>query len=115
MIYIIAGSRNFKDKETFFFSMLDHRATVSKVVSGCALGPDTWGEEWAEMEGIEVIRMPANWTDHGKSAGPIRNAEMADIADVLIAFWDGESRGTADMIKKALNKGLEVHVYRDSK
>ena len=55
---------------------------------------------------------PADWDKHGKAAGPIRNAEMAEVADALIAFWDGQSRGTANMISLAKSKGLSVAVVR---
>lgn len=53
---------------------------------------------------------PADWNKHGKAAGPILNAEMAEVADALIAFWDGKSRGTANMIQLAKDKGLKVAI-----
>ena len=55
---------------------------------------------------------PADWERHGKAAGPIRNAEMADVSDALIAFWDGQSCGTKSMIELAKRKGLQVAVVR---
>lgn len=58
------------------------------------------------------MEFPADWNAHGKAAGPIRNQQMAQEADVLIAFWDGKSRGTKDMIEKATRAGLDMHVYR---
>ncbi len=51
------------------------------------------------------------WDIHGKSAGHIRNAEMADYADALIAFWDGKSRGTANMIENARKRGLKIKIF----
>ena len=42
---------------------------------------------------------PAQWERYGKRAGPIRNAAMAKYADYGVALWDGESRGTAHMIR----------------
>lgn len=54
--------------------------------------------------------MPADWDGKGKAAGYIRNAEMADYADALIAFWDDESRGTGNMIALAQDKGLKVRI-----
>jgi hypothetical protein len=61
---------------------------------------------------LKHMLFKADWDKHGKAAGPIRNQQMAQEADGLIAFWDGKSRGTKDMIQKALNYGLETHVYR---
>jgi hypothetical protein len=52
----------------------------------------------------------ADFKTYGKAGGPIRNREMAEEADALIAFWDGQSRGTKDMIEVAKKKGLKVRV-----
>ena len=53
---------------------------------------------------------PADWKKYGKSAGYVRNSEMAEVAESLIAFWDGKSRGTKNMIDIAKNKGLKVRI-----
>jgi hypothetical protein len=52
-----------------------------------------------------------DWESFGKAAGPIRNEEMADNAEALLAIWDGSSRGTISMIELARKKGLRVFVY----
>ena len=52
---------------------------------------------------------------HGRAAGPIRNKEMANNADALIAFWDGQSRGTRSMINLARKMGLQVAICRYDK
>jgi hypothetical protein len=59
-----------------------------------------------------VLPVPADWSTHGRSAGPIRNRKMAGMADALIAVWDGKSRGTKNMIETAQGMDLRVHVYR---
>jgi len=98
---IIAGSRglSISDEEISdaVFTMGIH---VTEVVSGLAPGPDSDGKRWAERWGIPVTEFPANWKKYGKAAGPLRNKQMADYGDYLLAFWDGESRGTADMIQR---------------
>lgn len=77
----------------------EEREQIQELVSGdcSSISPDQFGESWAEKRGIAVKRFPADWNKHGKAAGPIRNAQMADYADTCVAFWDGESRGTKDM------------------
>ena len=55
---------------------------------------------------------PANWKAHGRAAGPIRNAQMASVSHALIAFWDGKSRETKNMIDTATKRGLQVAVVR---
>ncbi len=87
------------------------RSDVSEVVSGTARGPDRWGESWAEsLDFVELKRMPADWDTHGKRAGMIRNAEMAQRGDALLAFYDGKSAGTRNMIETARSEGLVVVV-----
>lgn len=82
------------------------------IVSGHAPGADTLGEKFAADHNLLCELHPANWKSHGKAAGPIRNAKMAEIADALIAFWDGQSKGTKSMIELAKSKGLQVAVVR---
>ena len=62
------------------------------------------------VKGFEVKIIQADWQKYGKRAGPIRNKEMADYADTLIAFWDGQSRGTKNMIETARSQNLNVIV-----
>jgi hypothetical protein len=82
------------------------------VVSGCARGVDRNGEAYAAKHGIPVALFPADWANLGKKAGMVRNCEMADYADALIAIWDGKSSGTKHMIDTAKSKGLKVYVFR---
>lgn len=96
--------------------MADSRFLITEVVSGTALGIDQAAIEWAHGVGIPVRKFPANWNKHGKRAGYLRNEEMADYADALIAIWDGESRGTKHMIDIAYRRKLDgtrlkVYVY----
>lgn len=73
-------------------------------------GVDGLGEKYAEEYGFSVKYFPADWGKNGKSAGPIRNSEMAKYADALIAFPDTNSKGTIDMITKATKIGRIVFV-----
>ncbi len=90
----------------------DIRAQDITVVSGCALGVDTYGIRWAEERGLPVMRYPADWDRHGKSAGTLRNIQMAAVADALVALWDGESPGTRHMVQEADKRGLRVYIHR---
>jgi hypothetical protein len=83
-----------------------------EIVSGGARGADMMGENYGALRGYPVKIFPANWDEHGKGAGILRNAQMALYADALIAFWDGESKGTYNMIWQAEAKGLKVRVIR---
>jgi hypothetical protein len=98
MKYIIAGGRDF-NRQTVVQSIVDRLSNVDEIVSGDARGADAQGVTYAIQHNIPVKHFPANWDKFGKSAGFIRNAEMGEYVDALIAFWDGQSRGTAHMIQ----------------
>lgn len=106
---IIAGSRNIAESR-LLHDILDawHKTMkITEVVSGTAKGIDKLGETWAMVHGIPVKQFRPNW-DAGPKGGPERNQKMADYAECLIAFSVNESRGTADMIRKAKEKGLKI-------
>ena len=82
-----------------------------EIVSGAYYrGADKLGEQYAKERGFKITRFPANWNKYGKAAGPKRNEQMANYADALIAFWDGKSRGTKNMIDFAEQLGLDLKI-----
>ena len=114
---IIAGGRDFNDynllKEKVNNLISEKRKTHQiYIVSGKARGADSLGEKYANENGLNIMEFPADWDKHGKSAGYKRNLEMAENADALIAFWDGESRGTKHMIDIAKEKNLLTRIIR---
>ena len=110
--YIIAGGRDFNDENRAFELLYEMIDTSDTVLSGGARGADAVGEKFAKSYSIALDLYPADWGKYGKGAGFERNARMAEDADVLLAFWDGKSKGTKHMIDCALEVGLEVHVWR---
>lgn len=110
---IIAGSRDFNNYDLLvkkcdkILSQIDNKI---EIVSGKASGADTLGENYAKDRGYPVEPFPADWNNLGKKAGYIRNEEMAKYADALIAFWDGESKGTKNMIELAKKYNLKTKV-----
>ena len=114
MRVIIAGSRSLSDYTIVDSAVKNSGFDVSEVISGGARGVDRVGEEWARRNGIPFIRFPAKWDKHGKAAGYLRNQEMADVADALVAVWDGVSLGTKHMIDIATSVGLDVFIRRES-
>lgn len=115
MKVIIAGTRTYDNYEDLRYvcdvSIEQLKCTEVEIVIGCAEGADKLGEKYAAERGYKVTKFPANWSLHGKAAGPIRNREMAEYADVLIAFWDGVSKGTGNMIKEAEERRLSSFVH----
>ena len=114
MIYIVAGGRDFADKRRMERVLSQMIGPADRIMSGCAPGADTLAIEYADerLGERKVLKRPADWDKYGKSAGFRRNHQMALEADVLIAFWDGRSKGTKNMIEEAHKAGLEIHIYR---
>ena len=108
---IVAGSRTVRDPAIVEDAIRRSGFSITEVVSGACRGADLMGEDWAFANGIPIKRFPADWDHDGKAAGPIRNAQMADYAEALIAVWDGVSRGTKNMIREARKRGLKVYIY----
>jgi hypothetical protein len=109
---IIAGGRTFKDFDEVCTAMALLEPQPTTIISGGAKGADALGEEWARQRNIPVERYEADWGGiYGRAAGPLRNTKMAEAGDVLVAFWDGQSRGTKDMITKAMRAGLITIVW----
>ncbi|MGA9918755.1 MAG: SLOG family protein [Paraburkholderia sp.] len=110
---IVAGSRDFTNYR-LLRAKLDYFTggfTVQPaIVSGCARGADALGEQYAKRRSLEIVRFPAEWDCFGKSAGMLRNARMAWASSHLVAFWDGASPGTCNMIETAKAEGLAVRV-----
>lgn len=111
MKIIIAGSRSISNIDEVRKAVIDSGFKISEVVSGRARGVDRLGERWAAENKIPIRQFPAFWEKYGKSAGFLRNKEMVEYADGLIAVWDGKSAGTEHTILLAEKKGLKVHIH----
>ncbi len=110
MKVIIAGCRDFNDYNFLKREIDKMNLPITEIVSGGARGVDTLGEKYANELEIPIKRFPANWDLYGKSAGPIRNKEMAKYGNYLIAFWDGKSRGTKNMIDRMKELGKDFAI-----
>lgn len=112
---IVAGSRSFDDyailEETLDYLFQNITDNI-QIVCGKARGADTLGEQYAHDRGYDIRYFPADWDHYGKSAGYRRNELMAQNADALVAFWDGESRGTKHMIDLAKKYHLKVRICK---
>lgn len=100
----IVGGRNFNDYALLantIFSSLCPLDFITEIISGGAKGADTLGANFAENNDISLKVFPAEWDKYGKRAGFIRNQTIVDNCDIVLAFWNGKSKGTADTIEKA--------------
>lgn len=113
MKVIVAGSRDFNDYDTLkkVCDFMLSRQDEVEIVSGTASGADQLGERYAREMGYSIKQFPADWSK-GKSAGYLRNQDMANYSDALIAFWDGKSKGTEHMINLAKKHNLKVKIHK---
>ena len=107
----IVGSRHFSDLQHVvgYVNGLPERASI---ITGSASGVDAEATKAARAKGIPVQVIPASFdevADPSKAAA--RNQRLIDACDVLVAFWDGKSKGTRSTVERALDSGKEVHVY----
>lgn len=107
---IVAGTRSFDDYELMSSKLDRLLATLTdvEVVSGKAPGADTLGERYAKERSYLLKEFPADWKKYRNPAGHIRNTTMAWYATHLVAFWNGTSPGTRDMIRLAEKEGLQT-------
>lgn len=108
----IVGSRTFND-----YALLKSSVScfeISLIISGGAKGADALARRYAEEHNIPIKEHIPDWTKHGKAAGFIRNKLIIGECDEVIAFWDGQSKGTQHDINLAQEAGKPVCVVRFS-
>lgn len=106
----IIGSRSFNDYKLLKDTLDKYLDSIYIIVSGGAKGADSLGEKWAIENNVKTLIIKPEWEKYGKSAGFIRNSEIVKNSDIIIAFWDGLSRGTEDSINKAKKENKEVKI-----
>lgn len=106
-ITAIIGSRSFNDYKKLSETLKNH--SIESIISGGAVGTDTLARIYANQNNIPITEIKPNY-NLGKHAPLIRNKEIVEKSNEVIAFWDGKSRGTKYVIDYATNK-KEVTIY----
>ena len=102
----VIGSRTFTDEKHYEIlkKTLDEIHTSNKIVeivSGSAIGADSLARRYSLENHIPLVEYKPKWDEYGKSAGFMRNTDIINHCDKVVAFWDGKSHGTKDSIEKA--------------
>lgn len=115
MKLIVAGGRYYEldEVDCYILGKLHELYHITEIVSGGCAGADNGGETWAGYQQVPVKQFIPDWVGSGKSAGPLRNKEMAEYADALICFPGG--KGTDDMFLKAWANNLKIWDFRGKK
>lgn len=117
MRLVVTGSRfGFVGLEQWLDRWVKKYGAPELVILGDARGVDAQAREWAIKHGYTYIVHVADWQTHGKSAGPVRNQKMIDMANIgdwCVAFPKGESKGTYDCIRRAKQRGLFTFIPQE--
>ena len=107
----IVGSRSFNNY--FLLEKIMEKYNPELIICGGARGADTLGEKYALENNIPIKYFLPDWDKHGKKAGILRNIDMSNDSTHVLAFWDGTSKGTKQMIEysKRNNKIVEIIQY----
>lgn len=108
----VIGGRDFNNDTLLNNTMDTYKSKISVLVSGGARGADSMGENWAKRNNIPTDIYIPNWNKFGKSAGFIRNKDIINNCDIVIAFWDGKSKGTANSIAIAKDLDKEIIIIK---
>lgn len=113
MRVLVTGSRDWDDIDRIQAALLLLPPGDHTIVHGGARGADSIADDLARHLGHQVERHPARWAEQGKAAGVIRNQKMLDSGiDLCLAFQkDANSRGTADMVRRAKAAGVPVQMW----
>jgi hypothetical protein len=106
----IVGSKSFTRPE-LVMEYVRRLPSGAVIVSGGAPGVDSAAEVAAQGSGRAVLVFDADWQKHGRRAGPLRNAQIVENADRVVAFWNGRSRGTLNTVVLATEAGLPVEIF----
>jgi hypothetical protein len=112
----IIGSRSFHDYRFVEITVdaLLFENEQPTIISGGAAGADAIAKHYALTHDFAYIEFPALWHKHGRSAGYIRNEQIVDAADLVLAFWNGKSPGTKHSIDLAKAKKKNLCIYNMS-
>ena len=107
----VIGSRTFQDKERLFKILDNNIDRIAKVVSGGAKGADELSQTWCKARGKPILIFYPDWSQ-GRGAGMKRNWDIIKSAELVLAFWDGESVGTKNSIEIAQKLGKRIIIVR---
>lgn len=112
----VVGGADFSDKKLFADKLGLLLAgkdgeTIAVVTSGTS-GAELYAELWAKKNGHLFARLAPDWDQFGRSAGYVRSEVMSNVADGLVAFYDGADRGTSTVINYAMRVEIPTRIVR---
>lgn len=112
-ILLICGSRSITDIN---LDLYIDSSKYGQIISGGANGVDTLAEQWAKRNDLEIVVYKPQYNVYGPKYAPLeRDKCMVNACDEVVAFWDGESKGTLFTIKYAIKNDVPytLHLIKD--
>ena len=107
----VVGTRDFKPI-VLIPEFLDRlKVAPTEIISGGGGDVDAAAKRWALIRNVFYTEFPADWS-LGRRAGPLRNEQIVDASDIIIAFWVGDSPGTRSSLNLARKAGKCAYVVR---
>jgi len=113
MRLLVAGGRNYKDRERVFSEIDSIALNCDDLIiihGSCPTGADNFADEWALENGVPCDAYPAEWQRYGRSAGPRRNQLMIDQGKPDMALLFPGGRGTKNMFDRLVKAGITTKV-----
>lgn len=108
----VVGSRNFSDQIQLENELNAIKNQIELIISGGAVGADTFAENWAKKNSIPTLIIKPDWKTYGRSAGVVRNKQIIESCDYCYAFWDCKSKGTEYSINYCSKISKEIKVIK---
>jgi predicted Rossmann fold nucleotide-binding protein DprA/Smf involved in DNA uptake len=108
-VYVVIGSRGITDYKLVKLSL--DKLKILRIVSGGAIGADTLAARYAKERNIPIIEFKPDYARHGRTAPLVRDRLIVDEAEEIVAFWDGNSRGTKYTIDYARTMNKPVMIF----
>jgi hypothetical protein len=112
MKFAVVGSRNITDYEYVVNILKQYE--ISHIVSGGANGIDSMAEQYANEHNIPTTIYKPDWKKYGRGAGFVRNKQIIDDSDCVIAIWDGVSKGTKNSIDHAKKQNKQLFIWNEN-
>jgi hypothetical protein len=108
----VVGSRSFADYKLLCDTLDRVKSSIEEIISGGAAGADALAARYAREHGIPLVEIKAEWAIYGKQAGYMRNYDIIERCDGVVAFWDGASKGTKHDINLAREMRKRCFIVR---
>jgi len=105
----VIGSKEFQDFRLLAIE-IEKENNVTKIISGAALGTDSLARRYAIQNNISLLEFPPDYAKYGTQAKHVRDNQIVNHCDKVLAFWDGVCEGTKYTMDYAHQQKVPVRI-----